>query len=389
MDSIAGSTPSQAEPDAIGIDFRKVRNAVAAGYRGPMLLLDPDVVRTHARRFRAALPRVRPHYAVKANPHPEVLKVLRDEGLGFEIASAGELDLLSDLDVPARDVFYSNPVKCPDHVARATRRGVEWFVVDSVEEVRKVTGVAPDAKLCLRIDVPNAGSEWPLAGKFGASPEAGREIVSAAAGHGADLAGVSFHVGSQCTNADNWRLGLDRARQVLAAMRSAGLRPRLLDIGGGFPVRYVRPIPSIEAIGEIVNGALADVTPDVTVIAEPGRFLAADAACFVCRVIGTTTRNGRRWMYWDAGVHGGIIETARGGIVYEIRTDRTGALVPWTIAGPTCDAADVLQGEHLLPEDVREGDFVYLPSTGAYTGSRACTFNGFPLPEVRVIGSGT
>ncbi|MBL8529424.1 MAG: type III PLP-dependent enzyme [Burkholderiales bacterium] len=370
------------------MSFRKVRDALAAGYHGPLLLLDLDLVRAKARRFQGAMPRVRPHYAVKANPHPAVLRALRDEGVAFEIASAGELDLLMDLCVPAREVFYSNPVRCREHLSHAVRCGVEWFVVDSVDELRKVAAVKSDAKLCLRVDVPNTDSEWPLAGKFGATPDVVREVVAAAVCLGADLAGVSFHVGSQCLNPESWRLGIERAQATLLEMRLAGLRPRLLDIGGGFPVRYARPVPSIEAIGAIVHRALADVPLDVTVIAEPGRYLVADAACFVCRVIGTATRKGRRWMYWDAGIFGGIIETARG-MVYEIRTDRRGALVPWTIAGPTCDAADVLKGEHLLPEDMQEGDFVYLPNTGAYTNSRACTFNGFPLPEVRVIGAET
>lgn len=372
--------------DAVGADFRKAREALAEGYRGPFLLLDIDIVRAKARRFRSAMPRVQPHYAVKANPHPRVLEVLDDEGVAFEIASVGELALLADLAVPARNVLYSNPVKCREHVARAVERGVEWFVVDSVEEVRKVIAIASGAKLCLRIEVTNAGSDWPLAGKFGASREAAREVVAVAADLGADLAGVSFHVGSQCTNPENWRLGIEGAKQTMAELRAAAMHPRLLDIGGGFPVQHARPIPDIEAIGAIVNRALAEIPPEVTVIAEPGRFLVSDAACFVCRVIGTSTRNGRRWMYWDAGVFGGIIESARG-VIYEIRTERTGALVPWTVAGPTCDAADVLAGEHLLPEDLREGDFIYLPNTGAYTSSRACTFNGFPLPEVRVTGS--
>lgn len=378
-----------ADADGAGLSFRKVRDALAAGYHGPLLLLDLDLVRAKARRFHSAMPRVRPHYAVKANPHRAVLRALRDEGVAFEIASAGELDLLSDIGVPAGDVVYSNPVKAREHVARAVERGVEWFVVDSVDELRKVAAVKSDAKLCLRVDMPNTDSEWPLAGKFGATPDVVREVVAAAVCLGADLAGVSFHVGSQCLNPESWRLGIERAQATLLEMRSAGLRPRLLDIGGGFPVRYARPVPSIEAIGAIVADALAEVPPDVTVIAEPGRFLVSDAACFVCRVIGTATRKGRRWMYWDAGLHGGIIETARGGIVYAICTDRQGALVPWTIAGPTCDAADVLKGEHLLPEDTQEGDFVYLPNTGAYTSSRACTFNGFPLPEVRVIEAET
>ena len=134
-------------------------------------------------------------------------------------------------------------------------------------------------------------------------------------------------------------------------------------------MQHAQPIPSIEAIGAVVNSALAE-THDMVVIAEPGRFLVSDAACFVCRVIGITTRNGRRWMYWDAGIFGGIIEAARG-IVYEIRTDRTGTRVPWTVAGPTCDAADVLAGEHLLPADLREGDFV-LPQYRCVHDSRAC-----------------
>jgi ornithine decarboxylase len=382
-------TLPSAEADSVRADLRKVQRALAQGYHGPLLLLDPAIVRAKAHWLQGAMPRVRPHYAVKANPHRAVLKALHDEGVAFEIASAGELDLLTDLGVAARDVFYSNPVRCREHLAHAVRCGVEWFVVDSVEELWKIVAVKRDAKLCLRIEVPNEGSEWPLVGKFGASPEAAREIVGAASHLRADLAGVSFHVGSQCLIAENWRLGIERAKVVLSEMRSAGLRPRLLDIGGGFPVRHARPIPSIETIGAIVADALAEVPPDVTVIAEPGRFLVSDAAWFVCRVIGTATRKGRRWIYWDAGLYGGIIEKARGGIVYAICTDRKGALVPWTIAGPTCDAADVLTGEHLLPEGMQEGDFVYLPNTGAYTSSRACTFNGFPLPEVRVIEAET
>ncbi|MFO1204748.1 MAG: type III PLP-dependent enzyme [Burkholderiales bacterium] len=378
---------ARAKVDALGIDLETVREAAAAHYTHPFLLLDTDVVRASVHRFRRALPGVRPHYAVKANPHPSLLKVLREEGIAFEIASVGELDLLLELGVPAGDILYSNPVKSREHIAHAARQGVEWFVVDCVEELRKFAAVAPAAQLCLRIDVPNADSDWPLAGKFGASPAAACEVAATAAEMGADLCGVSFHVGSQCTNPESWRLAIERAKDTLAVLQRHGLRPRLLDIGGGFPVRYTRPIPDISEIGASVSRALANVSPEVAVIAEPGRVLVAEAACFVCRVIGTATRGGRRWMYWDAGLHGGIIETARGGIAYEIRSDREGTLVPWIVAGPTCDAADVLAGEYLLPEDLREGDFVYLPNTGAYTCARASTFNGFPLPEVRILGA--
>jgi ornithine decarboxylase len=262
---------------------------------------------------------------------------------------------------------------------------VEWFAIDSVEELHKVANIKADAKLCLRIETPSAGSDWPLSGKFGADPWQVREIAAAAARLGANLAAVTFHVGSQCRNPESWRLGIECAKQTLAVLRAAGLQSRLLDIGGGFPVRHTEPIPSVEAIGEVVDRALADLPTEVSVIAEPGRFLVSDAAWYVCRVNGTTFRNGKRWMYWDAGIFNGIIESARG-MIYEIRTDRRGTPVPWIVAGPTCDSSDVLAGEHLLPEDMQEGDFVYLPNTGAYASTRACSFNGFPLPDLRVIG---
>ena len=173
-------------------------------------------------------------------------------------------------------------------------------------------------------------------------------MVAAAAALSADLAGVTFHVGSQCRNPENWRVGIEKARAVFDQMIAAGLQPRLLNIGGGYPVRHVKPIPSIEVIGEVVNRALEAFPPEVRVIAEPGRYLVSDAGYFVCRVVGTATRNGTRWMYWDAGLFGGIIETAEG-LKYKIRTDRAGHDVKWTIAGPTCDSVDVIMRDEELP----------------------------------------
>lgn len=125
----------------VGLNFAHVRNALDQGYTQPFLLLDSQIVRTKARRFLAAMPRVRPHYAVKANPDPRVLRVLIEEGAGFEIASIAELDLLLGLGVPAREVFYSNPMKPRAYVEYAARKGVEWFVLDSVEELRKIVSV--------------------------------------------------------------------------------------------------------------------------------------------------------------------------------------------------------------------------------------------------------
>src|SRR3954466_10363527 len=370
----------------VSLDFELVRQAAKQKYTRPFLIVDTAIVRGKARRVRAAMPRVRPHYAVKANPDRRVLKALVQEGAGFEIASTAELDLLLSLGVPAAEVFYSNPVKSRDAIAYAAAKGVEWFVVDSADELRKVSEVKPDAKLYLRIAAPNIGSDWPLSGKFGAGVGDAREIVALAAKLGADLAGVTFHVGSQCRNPQNWRVALEKARTLFDAMTKAGLKPRLLNIGGGYPVRHVKPIPSIEMIGAVVNEGLKAFADDVQVIAEPGRFLVSDAGYFVCRVLGTATRAGKRWMHWDAGLFGGVIESSEG-LKYRIRTDRSGPDVAWTVAGPTCDSVDIVMREEPLPSDLQEGDFVYIRHAGAYTTAYASQFNGFPLPEVRVFES--
>jgi len=368
----------------VRLDFDRVREALQQGYTKPFLLVDTQIVRTKARRFKAAMPRVHPHYAVKANPDPRVLKALIEEGVGFEIASIAELDLLLGLGVAPAEIYYSNPMKSRAYIEYAARKGVEWYVLDSVEELRKIVSVKPDAGLYVRIEAPNVGSDWPLAGKFGIKSTEVDAIIAEAAALGADLAGVTFHVGSQCRNPENWRVGIQHAKRVFRKMRLAGLTPRLLNIGGGYPVRHVKPIPSIERIADVVNHGIRDIPQDVRIMAEPGRFLVSDAGYFVCRVVGTATRGGKRWMYWDAGVFGGVIETTEG-LRYDVQTDRAGKLIPWCIAGPTCDSVDVCMRDELFPEDMQEGDFIYIANAGAYTTAYASNFNGFPLPEVRVI----
>jgi ornithine decarboxylase len=370
----------------VSLDFEIVRQATRQKYTRPFLILDNAIVREKARRFRTAMPRVRPHYAVKANPDRRVLKTLMQEGCSFEIASIAELDMLLAIGANVAEVFYSNPMKSRQSIAYAAAKGVGWFVVDSVDELRRVHEIKSDARMYLRVATPNIGSDWPLSGKFGAGASETREIIATAAKLGADLAGVTFHVGSQCRNPENWRVGIEKARTLFDAMTKAGLKPRMLDIGGGFPVRHVKPIPSIEVIGEVVNEALKAFPEEVRVVAEPGRYMVSDAAYFVCRVLGTATRGGKRWMHWDAGLFGGVIETTEG-LKYRIRTERSGPDIPWHVAGPTCDSVDVILRDEPMPSDLQEGDFIYLRNAGAYTTAYASEFNGFPLPEVRVFES--
>lgn len=370
-------------PEA-SLDFNHVKEKLAQGYDKPFLILDSQIIRQKARRFIAAMPRIRPHYAVKANPDRRVVQTLIEEGAGFEIASIAELDLLLELGVPAAEIFYSNPMKSRAYLEYASAKGVEWYVLDSLEELHKIISVKPDAKMYLRIDTPNIGSDWPLAGKFGTHLADIQQIINEAAHLNADLAGVTFHVGSQCRNPQNWRVGIERAVKVFSDMREAGLNPRLLNIGGGYPVRHMKPIPAIEVIAEVINEAIAQLPEEIQIIAEPGRYLVSDSAYFVCQIVGTATRNGKRWMYWDAGMFGGIIEVTEG-LAYEVLTDRSGNCAPWSVAGPTCDSVDVLMHDVMLPADLKEGDLIYIPNTGAYTTAYASNFNGFPLPDVFVV----
>ncbi|GLR11410.1 ornithine decarboxylase [Chitinimonas prasina] len=369
------------EPQA---DFNLVRQQLQHGYQGPFLLMDSDVLREKVRRFKAALPRVTPHYAVKCNPTQAVLAVLHEEGAGFEIASPAELDACLALGVPAETLYFSNPMRAREAIALAAKAGVQWYVVDSVSELRKVHGIKPDASFYLRLHTSNEGSVSPLSEKFGVFEEEIEAILDEAVKLGADLAGATFHAGSQCLNPDNWRIGIEAAVALFDTMRTRGLKPRLLNLGGGFPVEHRAAIPSIRQIAEIINAALVAVPDDIRIMAEPGRFLVSDAGWLVTRVIGQTVRKGQPWAYLDAGVFNGLLETTTG-IEYDMRSDRQGDIVPWVVAGPTCDSMDICTRSQPLPADLTEGDFVYVRNAGAYSNACGSTFNGFALPEVIVV----
>ncbi len=366
------------------------------GYQHPALVVSEQQLLDNVQRFRRAMPRVRPYYAVKANPHPQVLATLIEQGLDFEIASQQELDALLQLGQSAEQIIYSNPIKSPVYIRYALSRGLRWLAVDSPEEVLKIHAIDPGARLYLRVATSNRGSLWPLKGKFGADQQQAEAIIELCAQLAMDLAGITFHVGSQCLNATNWRLGIRCALQCFQKMQSCGLRPRLLNLGGGFPVPMTGDEPALETIGATINSELAAVDPCVQVIAEPGRALVGQAGCLLCQVVGTATREGRRWLYLDCGFYSGLMEWSdkfrfplycdrqgwgeQGGDRQDLH--RPAPSCDWTIAGPTCDAIDVCTHRVRLPAAMQAGDIVYIPNTGAYSTATAVPFNGFPVPEL-------
>ncbi|MGB1403149.1 MAG: type III PLP-dependent enzyme [Porticoccaceae bacterium] len=367
-------------------DFRE-QMALSAGqtvdYDQPVLVMSRQRLRANARRFMAAMPRVRPHFAVKANPDKEILRIFKDEGTCFEIASIAELDAMVELGADMDTVFYSNPIKSPQSIKHATDHGVIWYCVDTHEEVEKIAMINPQAKLYLRIAVSNEGSSWPLAGKFGAGPAAVEAIIAAAKQFNMQICGVTFHVGSQCCNIDNWVAGIRAAKQLFAKLISHGFMPHLLNLGGGYPLQFNGDEPVIEQIGEAINRELEDIPQSVQVMAEPGRYLVGSAGCLVSQIVGVATRDDARWVYLDTGVYGGLMELTMD-FPLSLVSERTGDLGLWTLAGPTCDSIDVM-GRHQLPTNSAAGDFVYMPNLGAYCTTCACDFNGFPAPILRMV----
>lgn len=358
----------------------------------PYLVLDPAVAVAQLQRLRAALPGVDLHYAVKCNPHPALLRALADAGARFEIASAAELDLLVALGVVRADVLFSNPVKPVAHIAHARAHGVRRFAFDSADEVAKLSAAAPGCDAILRIDVSNAASVVPLAGKFGAAPDDAAGLLLQARDAGLRPAGLTFHVGSQALDAAAWARATALCGGILRTLLRHRVVLRLLDIGGGFPIRYDEEVPEPEAIGAALRPALEALPYPLAVAAEPGRFLAGPAGEMVATVIGRARRRGEDWLHLDVGAFGGLmeaLETDRA-LRYPLRCTHEHATPPATVrvhvTGPTCDSEDTVLVDAPVCAALRTGDTVVLGAAGAYTTAYASTFNGFPAPQTLVVG---
>jgi ornithine decarboxylase len=347
----------------------------------PFLHISLRDLRENVKQFRTAMPRVRPHYAVKSNPEKEILQVLHDEGTCFEVASVAEIDALVELGVDMEKVLYSNPIKCIDSIRYAVDHGMVWFCVDTPEEVLKIANVGHEVKLYLRIAVSNEGSEHPLTDKFGATDT--QSIIDMAKQCDTQISGVTFHVGSQCLNVQNWVEGIRSAKEILEQLDE----PEMLNIGGGFPIEYTGKEPSIQRIGDAINQELEGIPESIQIVAEPGRYLVGSVGTLVCKVTGIATRGDIRWVYLNAGVFGGFAEyrlNAKKDFVGQIETERTSTLETFVLAGPTCDSVDVM-GRVQLPCDIAEGDRLYITNMGAYSTACSSNFNGFLPPYLTYI----
>ena len=353
---------------------------------GPCLVVDLDIVRENYRAFAKALPDSRIFYAVKANPAPELLALLVSLGSCFDTASVAEIEMVLAAGATPERISFGNTIKKERDIARARALGVRLFAVDCKAEVEKIARAAPGAKVFCRFLFGCAGAEWPLSRKFGCDPEMAVDVLDHAQRLGLDPCGVSFHVGSQQRRTAAWDEALKSAAAIFRACADRGINLSMVNLGGGFPTRYLREVPAVEAYGRSIFRALrrhfGNRIPET--IIEPGRGMVGNAGVIEAEVVLVSKKSEHdrtRWVYLDIGKFGGLAETMDESIRYAIRTPHDGDEVgPCVLAGPTCDSADVLYEKrpYDLPISIEIGDKVLIEGTGAYTATYAAVaFNGF------------
>ena len=349
----------------------------------PFLLMSRRTLREKAAEFAAFSPRVQTLYSVKANPAPQVLAFFMGLDVGYEVSSAAELRRVLALGAPSERVSTSNPVKSPEFIRYAYRKGLRDYVLDSPEEVRKLARYAPGSGVLVRLAVDNTESAWPLDEKYGVEPPEAVELLLDARDRGLRPQGATFHVGSQCTGLASWRAAMEKAADVWRRSAAQGVGLTALNVGGGFAAHHTDDVPTVtESMQTIVSCADELLPPGTELHAEPGRGLVGDAGVLVASVIGTARRSGRDWVYLDAGVFNGLMETV-GGLAYSIVPVNGGVRGPErarVVAGPTCDSFDVVSREAMLPA-LSAGDRVAIAPAGAYTTSYASRFNGASIPR--------
>jgi len=370
-------------------EFLRARNE-----DGPCLVVDLDVVRDNYGAFAKALPDTRVFYAVKANPAPEVLALLTKLGSCFDTASLAEIQMVLAAGCTPDRISYGNTIKKERDIARAYELGIRLFAVDCKPEVEKIGRAAPGSRVFCRILCDGAGAEWPLSRKFGCEPAMAVDVLEHAMKLGLEPYGVSFHVGSQQRNQHAWDKALASAAAVFRECGERGMNLSMVNLGGGFPTKYLKNVPTVKTYGSAIFRALrkhfGNRIPET--IIEPGRGMVGNAGIIETEVILVSKKSEEddvRWVYLDIGKFGGLAETMDESIRYPIKTPRDGAdTSPCVLAGPTCDSADVMYEKqpYALPVSLEIGDKLLIEGTGAYTATySSVAFNGFePLKTYHI-----
>jgi len=374
------------------ISLRKLQE-LAKKHGTPLFVVDHDEIRANYTTFKKYLPRVQAYYAVKANPDPAIVKTLFKAGASFDVASMPEFMIVYEniKNMPPKErqfwiwdkIIYANPIKA-NETLRKLDKYKALVTYDNIEEIKKIKEYAPHAGLVLRIKVPNTGAMVELSSKFGAAPGEAVDLILEADRAGLVVEGISFHVGSQTTNFENFVQAINLAAQIYKEANDRGYtRMNLLDIGGGFPAPYDPSVKPFKELARKINAEINRLFPkNIQILAEPGRFLVATAAYAVSTIIGKAVRDGKICYYIDDGVYHTFSGIIFDHCHYHPKSFKKGPSQICTVFGPTCDALDVVSMAEELPANLERGDLLYTPYIGAYSHASSTYFNGFPPAKV-------
>lgn len=372
--------------------LRKLQQ-LAKKHGTPLFVVDHEVLRQNYAAFKKHLPRVQAYYAVKANPDPAIVKTLYDAGASFDVASMPEFMIAHEYikDMPAGKrqnwiwdkIIYAHPIKA-NETLQALDRYKALVTFDNAEEIKKIKQYAPHSGLVLRLKVSNTGAIVELSSKFGAPAGEAVNLILEAERAGLIVEGLSFHVGSQTTNFDNYVQAINLAADVFKEAKDRGYdKMFLLDIGGGFPAPYDKTVKPFHELARIINNEIDRLFPkDIQILAEPGRFMVATAGTAVSRIIGKAMRDGKLCYYIDDGVYQTFSGILFDHCQYHLKSFKKAKTQVCTVFGPTCDALDVISMSEELPADLERGDLLYSENIGAYSLASSTPFNGFPPAKV-------
>ena len=384
---------------------KRTLKKLAAQHGTPLFIVDHDEIRRNYAAFRKYLPRIQVYYAVKANPDPAIVKTLFDAGASFDIktlfdagasfdvASMPEFRIVHEYikDMPDKQrqdwiwdkIIYANPIK-PIETLQQLDQYKPLVTFDNFEEIKKIKKYAPHAGLVLRLKVANTGAMVELSSKFGASPGEAVDMILEADRLGLTVEGISFHVGSQTTNFDNYVQAINLSANIYQEARDRGYtKMNLLDIGGGFPAPYDATVKPFRNLAKVINAELDRLFPkDVQILAEPGRFFCATAGTGISKIVGKAIRDGKLCYYINDGVYHTFSGVIFDHCHYHLKAFKRGTTQICSVFGPTCDALDVVSMAENLPANLELGDLLYSEQIGAYSHASSTYFNGFPPATV-------
>ena len=354
-------------------------------YPTPFLVLSPSRIIKSISILRKNLPGVKIFYAMKSNPNKAILQIIKNLVDGIDVASYGESSICREIGISSDNIIHTNPIKKETDLECSVTQGIKWFVIDNMEEIKKIKKLAPCSNLLLRIAINNPHCMVNLSAKFGAQEHEILPMLKRARSKGLNVRGISFHVGSQCTEPNTYYNALKHVRKIFNEANTAGFTFDTIDVGGGFPISYKDALPTLSQFCTVLRKGLREFFPyDLNFLMEPGRCISGGCITLVTRVIGRAKRNGITWYYVDDGVYGAFSGKLFDKCDYRLVSNRPGSLEECIVAGPTCDSIDIVAHNQKLPK-LAVGDLLLAPGMGAYTIASATSFNGFAPPRTIVL----